>query len=78
MGVVGKLILSGVVAQFFLWVYYDRYFKYLDCFNEEGRCFDPLEMTVNTTSNFVWIIPSLFFFGLFLRYLFILILMKRN
>ncbi|MBU2994374.1 hypothetical protein Q4555_06630 [Octadecabacter sp. 1_MG-2023] len=26
--------------------YYDRYFKWRDCFNELGRCFDPVSGTV--------------------------------
>ncbi len=28
-------------ATFFGFAYYDRYHKWRDCFNDQGRCFDP-------------------------------------
>ncbi len=34
------VIFSGLTV-FFGWAYYIRYFKWRDCFNELGRCFDP-------------------------------------
>ncbi len=30
------LLLSG----FFAWAWYDRYFRWIDCFDEQGRCYD--------------------------------------
>jgi hypothetical protein len=41
-------------ALFFGWLFYDRYWRLLDCFNELGRCFDPESETVAKDSNFVY------------------------
>jgi hypothetical protein len=41
-------------ALFFGWMFYERYWRLLDCFNELGRCFDPTSDTVATDSNFVY------------------------
>jgi hypothetical protein len=38
-------------ALFLGWLFYDRYWRLLDCFNELGRCFDPESETVATDSN---------------------------
>ena len=35
-----------VLTFLFGFAYYDRYFKWRDCFNELGRCFDPETGTV--------------------------------
>jgi hypothetical protein len=41
-------------ALFFAWMFYERYWRLLDCFNELGRCFDPESGTVATDSNSVY------------------------
>ena len=41
-------------ALFFGWMFYERYWRLLDCFNELGRCFDPKSETVATDSNSVY------------------------
>jgi hypothetical protein len=38
-------------ALFFGWMFYERYWRWLGCFNELGRCFDPESETVATDSN---------------------------
>ena len=47
-------------AVFFGFAYYDRYFKWRDCFNELGRCFDSETASVYVEqAGMVW---GLFFF----------------
>ena len=41
-------------ALFFGWMFYERYWRLLDCFNELGRCFDSTSETVAKDSNFVY------------------------
>ena len=44
-----RLFISAVMFMLtflFGFAYYDRYFKWRDCFNELGRCFDPETGTV--------------------------------
>jgi hypothetical protein len=41
-------------ASFFGRMFYDRYWRLLDCFNELGRCFDSTSETVATDSNSVY------------------------
>jgi hypothetical protein len=41
-------------ALFFGWMFYERYWRLLDCFNELGRCFDSKSETVATDSNSVY------------------------
>ena len=41
-------------ALFFGLMFYERYWRWLDCFNELGRCFDPESGTVAKDSNFVY------------------------
>ena len=56
-------------AVLFAFAFYDRYFKWYDCFNELGRCFDPKTATVYMEqAGIVWgllfvltIIPALVF-----------------
>jgi hypothetical protein len=38
-------------ALLFGWMFYERYWRWLDCFNEFVRCFDPKSDTVVTDSN---------------------------
>ena len=41
-------------ALFFAWAFYEFYWRWRDCFNELGRCFDPQTSTVATDDGFVW------------------------
>jgi hypothetical protein len=41
-------------ALFFGWMFYERYWRWLGCFNELGRCYDPESSTVATEDNFVY------------------------
>lgn len=34
--------------------FHDRYWRWRDCFNELGRCYDPENQTVMTDAAFVW------------------------
>jgi hypothetical protein len=34
-------LLFGALAIFFGFLFYERYWRWRDCFNELGRCFDP-------------------------------------
>jgi hypothetical protein len=39
------LLLTGMGVLFAL-AYYDRYWRWRDCFNELGRCYDPVSQDV--------------------------------
>jgi hypothetical protein len=41
-------------AALFGWAFYERYWRWRDCFNELGRCYDPASQTVMTDAGFVW------------------------
>jgi hypothetical protein len=41
-------------AALFGWAFYERYWSRRDCFNELGRCYDPVGQTVMTDAGFVW------------------------
>jgi hypothetical protein len=45
-------------ALFVGWLFYERYWRWLDCFNELGRWFDPESETVATDSNFMYGLAS--------------------
>jgi hypothetical protein len=47
------LLLFGF-ALLFAAAFYDRYWRWRDCFNELGRCYDPATQTVMTDAAFVW------------------------
>jgi len=38
--------LFAILSLLFGLAFYDRYWRWRDCFNEEGRCFDPLTQDV--------------------------------
>ncbi|MEQ8367434.1 MAG: hypothetical protein RIB61_12055 [Roseicyclus sp.] len=38
----------------FVIAFHNRYYRWRDCFNELGRCYDPNTTTVYTTSGLVW------------------------
>lgn len=44
-----------LVAAFFGWVFHDRYWRWRDCFNELGRCWDPVgEQVYVEEAGMVW------------------------
>ena len=45
-------------------VFYERYWRWRDCFNELGRCYDPASQTVMTDAGFVWGLMAVVAFGL--------------
>jgi LPXTG-motif cell wall-anchored protein len=45
MRILSGLLLTGVGILFAL-AYYDRYWRWRDCFNELGRCYDPVSQDV--------------------------------
>lgn len=58
LGVVGGS--AGFAAS--LYLFFIRYYKWRDCFNELGRCYDPDgSMQVYTTGGSVWGFVSLLF-----------------
>jgi hypothetical protein len=45
MRILSGLLLTGMGVLFAL-AYYDRYWRWRDCFNELGRCYDPVSQDV--------------------------------
>ena len=45
-------------ALLFGWLFYERYWRWRDCFNELGRCFDPVSETVAMDSNSMYGLPA--------------------
>jgi len=41
-------------ALFFAGAFYQRYWRWRDCFNELGRCYDPESSSVMTDAGFMW------------------------
>ncbi len=63
-----RLVFAGVYAAltaFFSWVFYDRYYQWIDCFNDLGRCWVSEEGIVYTDSSVVWGLFAGVFFLLF-------------
>lgn len=58
-------LLFFTASGFFFWVYYERFYRHE--FNELGRCYDPVNGIVYTTSGFIWILPAVFFLLIGLR-----------
>jgi hypothetical protein len=50
-------------ALLFGWAFYERYWRWRDCFNELGRCYDPGSQTVMTDAGFVWGLMAAVAFG---------------
>ena len=46
------------------WAFYERYWRWRDCFNELGRCYDPASQIVMTDAGFVWGLMAVVAFGL--------------
>ena len=56
--IIAKLLIFSFLSLIFLHLYYTRYYRWIDCFNENGNCYNPDGSMQNyTTSGFVWIIP---------------------
>jgi len=51
-------------AALFGWAFYERYWRWRDCFNELGRCYDPVSQTVMTDAGFVWGLMAVIAVGL--------------
>jgi len=51
-------------AVLFGWLFYEFYWRWRDCFNELGRCFNPASHTVMTDAAFVWGPMAVVAFGL--------------
>jgi hypothetical protein len=46
---------SLALAALFGWAFYTRYWIWRDCFNEFGRCYDPISQTVLLEqSGIIW------------------------
>jgi hypothetical protein len=45
MRILSGLLLTGTAVLFAL-AYYNRYWRWRDCFNELGRCYDPVSQDV--------------------------------
>lgn len=64
----GVLVVYFALAAFFLYLFYIRFFRWRDHFNELGRAYDPDGTgQVYTTSGMVWIIPAAVFLLLAVR-----------
>jgi hypothetical protein len=55
--------LFGLVVLFAL-AFHERYWRWRDCFNELGRCYDPETQSVMTDAGFVWGLMAAASFGL--------------
>jgi energy-converting hydrogenase Eha subunit H len=51
-------------AALFGWTFYQRCWRWRDCFNELGRCYDPIDQTVMTDAGFVWGLMAVVALGL--------------
>jgi hypothetical protein len=48
-------VFSLALAALFGWAFYTRYWIWRDCFNELGRCYDPISETVLLEqSGIIW------------------------
>jgi hypothetical protein len=43
----------------FAWVFYERYWRWADCFNELGRCYDTDAGVMVSQAAFIWGMPTL-------------------
>jgi hypothetical protein len=46
------------------WAFYAFYWRWRDCFNELGRCYDPVSQIVMTDEAFVWGLMAVVALGL--------------
>jgi energy-converting hydrogenase Eha subunit H len=66
MRIVCSLLAAGALcfAALFGWAFYERYWRWRDCFNELGRCYDSVSQTVMTDAGFVWGLMAVVALGL--------------
>ncbi|QPZ91433.1 hypothetical protein [Thioclava electrotropha] len=61
------MLLSFALTLAFGYAYYAQYFRWRGCFNEMGRCFDPVEGVVyHAQSGAVWLALACVAFAIFL------------
>jgi hypothetical protein len=61
LGVV-KLLIYALLAGAAGFMFYSRFYRWLDCFNELGRCYDPDGTgQVYTDAGHTWIYPAALF-----------------
>jgi hypothetical protein len=67
----GKTIIYGlktwiyfILFGFFINAFFNRFYKWSDCYNESGRCYDPISQQVYTEAGMFWIVPAFIFFFL--------------
>ncbi len=57
-----SLGLFSVISILFGYLYYSQYYKWIDCFNELGRCYNPDNTgIVYTRSGQIWLFPFTIF-----------------
>ena len=56
-------ILSSLLGLYFAYAFYEHFLKWIDCFNDQGRCYDPVTQTVYTTGGWCWSVPMIVFGG---------------
>ena len=54
--------LWAALGAFFTWVWHERFYQRIDCFNELGNCYDPVEQINYTDAGGAWIIVAFAFF----------------
>lgn len=60
---VTKIVVCFALMLLFVYLFYIRYLKWSNCFNELGRCYDPDgSKQVYTTAGELWIVPAMIFF----------------
>lgn len=63
-----RLSIFIFLGSLFLYLFYIRYYKWIECFNELERCYDPDgSQQVYTTGGLIWIIPATIFFLLTIK-----------
>ncbi len=48
------LALTSLALAVFLFAWYERYWKWRECFNSEGRCYDPVDGIMVEQAGPVW------------------------
>ncbi|MEM8530588.1 MAG: hypothetical protein AAGF95_07085 [Chloroflexota bacterium] len=54
-------ILSSFLSLCFVYAFYERFLRWFGCFNDQGRCYDPVTQTVYTTGGWCWSVPAIAF-----------------
>lgn len=71
--ILGNKVCAGISLSFtlfFLWLWYEQYARWKDCFNTEGRCFREEGLVYLEQSGIVWGGCSAFSFIFFLLFCF--------